>query len=360
LEQDVRLINSHNNAPEPTGTASGNDARGDSLNAAPVTWSNVGGGSWLGSEADLASDTEYESSNGRFVVFQSTPALRYGGFFPDTLTDEQMMAFIAACEGREDLKCDGIEVMPPLPPEAANEPGEAPDEPRRGEVAQSGNNAASTAAMTTEEAVALRSDTLVIAAIQGYESALRGQAASEVAASGDLCRLVGENAVRDALTRGHSIGMARKAADDAEFDRRIEEARSRRAGLACDGEPDAHETPIANILHAIIAASERVGAVSNAGRRKLASALSDFNDALEAGRRAVDDARSEEHCFNDCCDDCHRLYHAVERVVRAWDAFDSHKGLGGEIGYQQLQRVWEDSLDAATQILWMIEEQAAA
>ena len=78
-----------NRAPNRTN----NDARGGARHAAPVTWSYVGGGTWLGSKVDLASDTEYKSSDGRSVVFQSTPALRYGHFFPGTLTDEQMVAF---------------------------------------------------------------------------------------------------------------------------------------------------------------------------------------------------------------------------------------------------------------------------
>lgn len=72
-----------------------------------MTWERVGGGSFVG-ERGLSADTQYESNDGRTIEFLSTQELRYGDFFPEEMSEEEMDQFIKNCEGREDVKAGSI------------------------------------------------------------------------------------------------------------------------------------------------------------------------------------------------------------------------------------------------------------
>jgi hypothetical protein len=72
-------------------------------------WTNTGGGSFVGTDVELASDTSYEADDGRTIEFVSSSDLRYGGFFPEEMTEEEMLSFIETCSDRKDVETSGIQ-----------------------------------------------------------------------------------------------------------------------------------------------------------------------------------------------------------------------------------------------------------
>jgi hypothetical protein len=121
-----------------------------------------------------------------------------------------------------------------------------------------------------------------------------------------------------------------------------------------DGE---HKKKIAEIVRDVIAAADQMVTAAEADRTDDETTFSSFYNALEAARKTIHDGR-EEYCTTSCCNDCHRLYHAAERLVRTWDALGLIVKVPNLAG--PAQDVWEDAVHAAAEILWLSTGQNAA